>query len=106
MSGYEARQPISWIVDTVYQLTRETGLDRTAAVEDLVIIAYLGQLDSPDPNALSQARLLSRCRSQLLTWAWEQGHHDEEIPNRGQTRLLASGGSGAAPCGALLTGSP
>jgi hypothetical protein len=104
MSRYQARQPISWIVATVDQLTRETGLARTAAVEDLVIIAYLGQLDSPDPNALNQERLLTRCRSQLLTWAWEQGHH-EEIPSGGPTQLLESKRSVAAPCGALLTGS-
>ena len=59
MSGYEARRPLAWIVTVVEQLTQEEmGLAHIATIEDLVIITYLGQLDSPDPNELSQERLL------------------------------------------------
>ena len=105
MSGYEARQPISWIVATVDQLTRgdRTGSHRRRrGPRDHRLPRTARQ---PRPERAQPGRLVSRCRSQLLTWAWEQGHYDEEIPSRGQTRLLESKGSLAAPCGALLTGS-
>lgn len=103
MSGYEERRPIAWIVATVEQLTRESGLARTADIEDLVILAYVGQLDSPDPHALSLVRLLARCRSELVTWAWEQGQHEEEISTRDRANVRAGRRAVGAPCGALLS---
>lgn len=106
MSGYESRRPLAWIVAVVEQLTQEIGLARTATIEDLVIITYLGQLDSPDPNELSQERLLTRCRSALVTWAWEQGQHDEALPTSRLPVAMGWRGSAAAPCGALLSQSP
>ena len=106
MYGYEARRPLAWIVAVVEQLTQEMGLARTATIEDLVITTYLGQLDSPDPNELSRERLLARCRSALVTWAWEQGQHDEAVLTSRPTTAVVWRGSAAAPCGALLSRSP
>ena len=62
------------------QIARETGLRRTSDIDDLVIIAYVGLLDSSSAHDLSQNRLLQRCRHGLVTWAWEQGIHGETIP--------------------------
>lgn len=101
MSVFEARRPIAWISAVVDQLACESGLEQTADLEDLVIIAYLGLLDGTDPLELRRDRLLARCRSQIVTWAWEQGRHDEAItgPRRPvsleQRRL-------SAPCPVLL----
>jgi len=74
------RQPLRWIVAMADQIAREAGLDQTADIEDLVIIAYLGLLDSPHSGDLTHARLLARCRRELITWAWEQGTLQEAIP--------------------------
>jgi hypothetical protein len=74
------RQPIRWIVSVADQIAREASLDRTADIEDLVIIAYLGLLDSPHAGDLTHARLLTRCRRELITWAWEQGTLQEARP--------------------------
>jgi hypothetical protein len=103
MSSYEARRPLAWVVEVVEQLTQEMGLARSATIEDLVMLTYVGQLDSPDPNELSRERLLSRCRSVLVTWAWEQGQHDEAIPTSRLPVAMVSRGSAGAPCGALLS---
>lgn len=106
MSGYESRRPLAWIVTVVDQLTQETGLARTATIEDLVIIAYVGQLDSPDPNDLSRQRLLARCRSALVTWAWEQGQHHEALPERSRPASMVWPEPASAPCAALLSRAP
>ena len=103
MSGYDSRQPLGWIVAVVDQLSQETGLARTAAIEDLVIITYAGQLDSPDPSDLSRQRLLTRCRSALVTWAWEQGQHHEQLPAPIRPAAMVLRRPAAAPCGALLS---
>lgn len=102
MSSYEARRPLAWVGAVVEQLTQEMGLARSATIEDLVIIAYVGQLDSPDPDELSRERLLSRCRSALVFWAWEQGQHDVAIPIARPRVAIFAG----APCGALVSPSP
>ena len=49
------RQPLRWIVAMADQIAREAGLDQTADIEDLVIIAYLGLLDSPHSGDLAAA---------------------------------------------------
>ena len=103
MSSYEARRPLAWVVAVVEQLTQEMSLARTATIEDLVIITYVGQLDSPDPNELSQERLLTRCRSALVIWAWEQGQHDEAVPISRPPVAMVWQASAGAPCGALLS---
>lgn len=79
-TAFVNRQPIGWITAVADQVARETGLARTADIDDLVIIAYVGLLDSPSPAEFSQSRLLQQCRHDLVTWAWEQGVHDETIP--------------------------
>jgi len=106
MSDYEVRRPFAWIVAVVEQLTQEMGLVRSATIEDLVIITYVGQLDSPHPNELSRERLLTRCRSALVTWAWEQGQHGEAVPTSRQPATMVWRGSAAAPCAALMSQSP
>ena len=106
MSSYEARLPLTWVAAVVDQLTQEMGLARTAAIEDLVIITYVGQLDSPDPNELSRERLLSRCRFALVIWAWEQGQHDEAVPTFRPPMAMRWRGSAGAPSAALLARSP
>ena len=106
MSSYEARRPLAWVVTVVEQLTQEMGLARSATLEDLVLITYVGQLDSPDPDELSRERLLSRCRSALVIWAWEQGQHDVAIPISRPRAAMVWQGSAGAPCGALLSPSP
>lgn len=73
------RRPVSWINAVADQVALEASLVRTADIEDLVIIAYVGLLDSPDSDCLSQDHLLRRCRRQLVAWAWEQGNADEPI---------------------------
>ena len=103
MSRYEARRPLAWIVGVVEQLAQEMGLARSATLEDLVLITYVGQLDSPDPNELSRERLLNRCRSALVIWAWEQGQRDEAIPTSHPPVAMAWQGLAGAPCGALLS---
>ena len=79
------RQPIRWIVGVADQIAREASLDRTADIEDLVIIAYLGLLDSPQSGDLTHAQLLARCRRELITWAWEQGTLQEARPGTVQS---------------------
>jgi hypothetical protein len=74
------RQPIRWVVAVADQIAREASLDRTVDIEDLVIIAYVGLLDSPHAGDLTHARLLARCRRELITWAWEQGTLQEARP--------------------------
>ena len=79
------RQPIRWVVAVADQIAREASLDRTADIEDLVIIAYLGLLDSPQSGDLTHAQLLARCRRELITWAWEQGTLQEARPGTVQS---------------------
>lgn len=79
-AAFSARQPIVWITTIADQIAHEAGIARTADIEDLVILAYVGLLDSPNPKDLAQHRLLDRCRQQLVTWAWEEGQHDEVLP--------------------------
>jgi hypothetical protein len=74
------RQPLRWITAVADQVADEAGLARTADIDDLVIIAYAGLLDSPDPQDLCPTRLLERCRRNLIVWAWEQGTQEETIP--------------------------
>lgn len=74
------RQPLRWITAVADQVAAEAGLARTADIDDLVIIAYIGLLDSPDPEDLCPTRLLERCRRGLTVWVWEQGTQEQEIP--------------------------
>jgi hypothetical protein len=79
-SAFAGRGPLRWITAVADQVAEEAGLARTADIEDLVIIAYVGLLDSPDPQALCPTRLLERCRQDLIVWAWELGAQEETIP--------------------------
>ena len=79
-AAFSDRQPVTWINAVAHQVAHEASLVRTPDIEDLVIIAYVGLLDSPDPGAVDQDHLLTRCRQQLVTWAWEQGNADEPVP--------------------------
>lgn len=63
---FVARQPIAWIASATDQLSRESGVIQTADLEDLVIITYLGLLDSPRRHDLTYAELLARCRVCLV----------------------------------------
>lgn len=74
------RQPIVWRNAAANQVAHEASLVRTADIEDLVIIAHVGLLDSAESEAVSQDHLLQRCRQQLAAWAWEQGNADVPIP--------------------------
>ncbi|HKO32261.1 MAG TPA: hypothetical protein VJY85_00800 [Candidatus Limnocylindria bacterium] len=79
-ASYADRRPLSWTRGVAEQISAEAGLALTADIEDLVILTYVGLLDSPDPHDLSQERLRQRSRQGLITWAWEQGVHQEAMP--------------------------
>lgn len=90
-AGFANRDPIAWITTVVRTLVHETRLASSADIEDLVIISYVGLLDCPDPDVLTQEHLLERCRQQLVVWAWEQGKADEPVPT---ARAAAGPGHG------------
>jgi hypothetical protein len=79
-ASFADRRPLSWIRVVAEQISAEAGLALTADIEELVILTYVGLLDSPDPHDLSQERLRQRSRQALITWAWEQGVHHEAMP--------------------------
>ena len=85
---FAARLPLKWIVTVTDQLARETGILRTADLEDLVIITYLGLLDNLDSQRLNRVELLTRSRTRVVTWVWEQGAHDQPLWRR-PTQWLA-----------------
>lgn len=78
-ASFADRQPLSWIAGVIDQLVAESGLTRSPDIEDLVIIAYLGLLDSPHPHDLGHSQLLARSRRAMITWAWEQGAHHQQM---------------------------
>ena len=78
--AFSDRQPLRWIAAVADQVADEAGLERTADIDDLVIIAYVGLLDSSDPEDLCPTRLLERCRRGLTVWVWEQGTQEQNIP--------------------------
>lgn len=75
-----AAGPIAMITAVANQIAGETGLACTSDIQNLVIISYLGLLDSPPPEPVSQDRLLENSRHSLIIWAWEQGIEDESLP--------------------------
>ncbi len=79
---YAARLPVNWIVTVTDQLACETGILRTADLEDLVIITYIGLLDDPDLQHLTRDELLARSRARFVTWVWEQGANDQPLARR------------------------
>ena len=81
--------PIAMIAAVADRITAETGLDCTADLQHLVLITYLGLLDSPPDQPTTEQpsteqpsteQLLARCRRNLIIWAWEQGDHDQPLP--------------------------
>lgn len=80
---------LGWLIEVARQITDETGLDLSDDIEDLVVIAYVGLLDSPPPAKLTRDSLLQRCRRDLVVWAWEQGDHDQPLPTRAPKQRLS-----------------
>jgi hypothetical protein len=76
---FAARLPLKWIVTVTDRLARETGILRTADLEDLVIITYIGLLDNLDSQRLNRVELLARSRTRVVTWVWEQGARDQPL---------------------------
>lgn len=72
--------PIAMITDVARQIAGEAGLACTSEIQNLVIIGYLGLLDSPPPEPVDQDRLLENARHNLIIWAWEQGIEHESLP--------------------------
>lgn len=72
--------PIAMIDAVAKQITDEAGLECATDIQNLVIIAYLGFLDRPPPEPVSQDQLLESSRRSLIIWAWEQGCENESLP--------------------------
>jgi hypothetical protein len=72
--------PISMINSVARQITAEAGLKCVSDLQDLVIIAYVGLLDSPPPDPVNRNDLLERSRHDLIIWAWEQGTYGDSLP--------------------------
>jgi hypothetical protein len=77
-----ANAPITMITSVAQQITDDTGLTCTHEIQDLVIITYVGLLDSPPPDRPSTEHLLNQCRRNLIIWAWEQGCDGQDLPTR------------------------
>ena len=75
--------PTDLISSVAHQIAHEAGLTWSPDIEDLVILSYVGLLDSPPPEPPNQERLLHRSRKHLIVWAWEQGRESQPLPISG-----------------------